>query len=442
MKTREMKFFSSPTHLLMVLLPFVFWPNEVFPNNQKFNTEITKSEIRLTKEGYRIFLNGDPFYIKGAGVDRGSIETLAQHGANAFRTWSTDNAETVLDQAQKLGLKVMMGIWVGLERHGFDYDDEKAVKMQLERIRERVKALKDHPALMIWGIGNEMNLQSQNPKVWDAVNEISEMIHELDPYHLTTTSLAGIDKIDVDTVESRAPDLDFISTQLYGPIDILPELIAKSGYEGPLLVTEWGATGYWEVAQTEWGAPIENDSSKKADLYLSRYENAIVSQSQQVMGSFVFLWGQKQERTPTWFGMFMPEGNETESVDVMHYVWNGAWPENRTPRLHDFRLKGQRATNNIRLKAGNAYPAEVNVSDPDNDALIYRWEIMRESESTKTGGDAEYIPDRIEGLFSEGMGSTITFLAPSQSGAYRLFIYVDDGHLHTAHANIPFWVED
>ncbi|MEM8509231.1 MAG: glycoside hydrolase family 2 TIM barrel-domain containing protein, partial [Bacteroidota bacterium] len=206
MNTKEIKFFLSSARILLVVLPFVLWHDHVFSTIQNFNTEITRSEIRLTEEGYRMFLNGTPFYIKGAGVDSGSIEILAQHGANAFRTWSMDNAESVLDEAQQLGLKVMMGIWVGLERHGFDYDDENAVKMQLERIRKCVLALKDHPALMIWGIGNEMNLQSQNPKVWDAVNEISEMIHEVDPYHLTTTSLAGIDKMDVDRVQSRASD--------------------------------------------------------------------------------------------------------------------------------------------------------------------------------------------------------------------------------------------
>ena len=335
----------------------------------------------------------------------------------------------------------MMGIWVGLERHGFDYDDEKAVQRQLESIREQVLELKDHPALIIWGIGNEMNHHSKNPKVWDAVNEISEMIHELDPHHLTTTSLAGIDKKNVDLISHRASDLDFLSIQLYAAIEILPELITKSNYKGPLLITEWGATGYWEVGKTEWGAPLENNSSVKADFYRSRYEKSIVSQSQQVIGSFVFLWGQKQERTPTWFGMFMPDGNETESVDVMHYVWNGEWPENRTPRLIDFTLDGKRAVDNIKLKVGSSYSAQVKASDYDGDELIYRWEIMEESQSNKSGGDAEYIPDVINGLFPDNTDSSTSFLAPSQPGAYRLFIYVEDGNRHSAHANIPFWVE-
>ncbi|MEM6522489.1 MAG: glycoside hydrolase family 2 TIM barrel-domain containing protein, partial [Bacteroidota bacterium] len=219
-----------------------------------FNTEITKSEIRLTDKGYRIFLNGEPFYVKGAGVHQGSLESLVEHGANAIRTWSTDNGLEVLDRAHKLGLKVTMGVWVGLERHGFDYDNQVAVKEQLASIRTKVMALKDHPALMAWSIGNELNLQSRNPKVWNAVNEISKMIHTLDPNHITTTPLSGIEKKDVDLIANRAPDLDFLSVQLYGAIEILPELITKSGYEGPLMVTEWGATGYWEVGTTEWGA--------------------------------------------------------------------------------------------------------------------------------------------------------------------------------------------
>ncbi|MEM9987656.1 MAG: hypothetical protein AAF804_21405, partial [Bacteroidota bacterium] len=226
---------------------------------------------------------------------------------------------------------------------------------------------------MIWGIGNEINHQSSNPKVWDAVNDISKMIHKVDPNHLTTTPLAGIDERNVGLVKKRAPDLDFLSVQVYAPIDVLPRLVKESGYEGPLLVTEWGATGWWEVPKTTWGAPIENNSSVKADLYLSRYQKSIASQSEQLIGSFVFLWGQKQERTPTWFGMFLPDGQETESVDVMHYAWNGTWPDNRTPRVNDFTLDGQRANDNIKLSAGQMYTAQVEASDPDGDALSYRW---------------------------------------------------------------------
>lgn len=407
--------------------------------------KITKAEIRQTEAGHRIFLDGEEFYVKGAGVEYGSLEVLAKHGANAFRTWRTDNgrrsAKEVLDEAEELGLKVMMGIDVGRERLGFDYNDEAAVQAQLDRIKAEVLAIKDHPALIVWGIGNELNHHAENPKVWDAVNDISEMIHELDPYHLTTTPIAGMNKDVVSLVKERASDLDFLSVQMYGEIEILDQRIRESSYTEPLLVTEWGATGYWEVGLTDWGAPLENNSSVKADFYRSRYAKAIESQSSLVMGSFVFLWGQKQERTPTWFGMFMPDGNETEAIDAMHYVWNGSWPENRSPRLINFTLNGQVAQNNIRLKANELNEAQVEILEHDQDSLNYTWTIMEESVSKATGGDREEVPEAIEGLFQGDLADKASFLAPTDSGAYRLFIEVKDGQGHTAHANIPFYVE-
>ncbi len=400
------------------------------------------TEIKKTKQGgYQLYFNGSPFYIKGAGLGNGNIQELATYGANALRTWSADNAKAVLDEAHKYGLKVMMGLWVGLERHGFDYNDEEAVKKQYEDIKKTVLELKDHPALLLWGVGNELNHESKNPKVWDAVNDISKMIHEVDPKHLTTTSLAGIDKKHVDLINERASDLDFISTQLYAGIEVLPRLIKESGYKGPVLITEWGATGYWEVPKTTWGAPIENNSSVKADHYMKRYRKAIENQN-KIIGSFVFLWGQKQERTSTWFGLFMPDGNATESLDVMHLIWKGEWPQNRSPRLKDFKLEGKTAYENIIIAPGNNYSAIVTAEDPDGDDLTYHWEIREESKSTKSGGDKEYVPEIVEDLFHNSNDAVSGFKAPKKEGAYRIYISVKDGHGHTAHANIPFLVQD
>lgn len=401
--------------------------------------------MRRTEEGWQLFLDGEPFYIKGAGLEFGKMEALAEHGANSFRTWRTKNGrrtgKQVLDQAHELGLKVTMGIQVGLERFGFDYDNEKAVARQLERVRREVLALKDHPALIIWCIGNELNHHATNPKVWDAVNDISKMIHEVDPHHLTTTPLAGMKPEVVREVQERAPDLDLLSVQLYAEIEKLPQRIEQSGWTGPLMVTEWGATGWWEVGKTRWGAPLENDSSTKADFYLSRYQKSIEAERDQVVGSYVFLWGQKQERTPTWFGMFTAEGRETESIDVMHHIWTGEWPSNRSPRVNGFRLDGKGARSNTKLRAGKRYQATFDVVDPDEDRLKFRWVIMKESQSKSTGGDPERIPESLDGLIVRQSGGEVTIRAPKEKGAYRLFAYCDDTEGHTAHANIPFLVE-
>jgi hypothetical protein len=404
-----------------------------------------KVEVRQTDGRYQLYVDHKPFYIKGAGLEFGNQEKLAQHGGNSFRTWRTENGQDsgqrVLDRALKNGLYVTMGLEVARERHGFSYDDKDAVAQQLEALKKEVMKYKDHPALIIWGIGNELNLNARNPKVWDAVNEISKMIHEVDPNHLTTTMLAGIGKDLVREIKARAPDLDILSIQMYADIINLPRYLKECGWTGPYMITEWGATGHWEVGKTDWQAPIENNSTVKADFYQKRFETVIQPDTKQCLGSYVFLWGQKQERTPTWYGMFLESGEETATVDVLHYLWNGRWPTNRSPRLDSASLDGKTAEQNIHLKPGSGYPVAVKVSDPDNDPLTYRWEIMEESTDLKTGGDWESKPKTYSDLIDQPKQKEATLKAPARPGAYRLFVYAFDGQGHAAHANIPFFVD-
>ncbi|MEO1074512.1 MAG: glycoside hydrolase family 2 TIM barrel-domain containing protein [Bacteroidota bacterium] len=408
-------------------------------------------EVVQTDGRYHLTVDGTPFFVNGAGLEFGDIDRLASHGANSFRTWRTDNgrdtAEEVLDRAFGAGLMVTMGLEIAREREGegrgifgFDYDDEAAVAEQLERIRGEVGRLKDHPALLMWGIGNELNLGATNPKVWDAVGGIAAMIEEVDPNHPTTTMLAGLSDDLATEIKTRAPALDILSVQFYGAIGELPRYIEESGWDGPLMVTEWGATGHWEVAKTPWNAPIENNSTVKADLYGERYRTAIATDTTQILGSYVFLWGQKQERTPTWYGMFMPSGEKTESVDVMQQIWTGAWPENRAPRLASFTLDGRTAGDGITMQLGQSYEAAVAVTDPDNDALRYEWQVLAESQATSEGGDDEDVPPAILDTI-DGEGTSVTVTAPAEPGAYRLFVNIYDQQGSAAHANIPFLVE-
>lgn len=390
---------------------------------------------------YQLLRGGQPYDVKGAGLEFSDPEFFVAHGGNSIRTWRTDEAVKLLSLGEELGFTVMLCIEIGRERHGFDYDDETAVATQLEYARGEVMKYKDHPALLGWIIGNEMNLHFENPRVFDAINDISKMIHELDPNHPTTTALAGIDGDLVELIDQRAPDLDFISTQMYGDIVNLPGYIEKMKFKGPYMVTEWGAIGHWEVGKTSWGAPIEQNSSDKAANYRKSHETAIAPFPDQVIGSYVFLWGQKQERTPTWYGMLLEDGSKTEAIDVMNHIWTGNWPENRAPRVSEMSLDSKDAHDNVTLKAGKSYPARISASDPENDPLKYSWTVMEESRATQTGGDREDLPEVMQGLVSaDGQGSA-ELKAPSEPGAYRLFVYVHDGKGNAGHANIPFLVK-
>ncbi len=418
----------------LVLCVFIIPPVAAAPS---------KVEVRESNGKYRLYVDGKEFFVRGAGCEFGNIEKLGAHGANSFRTWRAENGQEsgqqILDRAQKSGLKVLMGLELIPERRGFNYDDPAAVAGQFARAKAEILKYKDHPALLGWIIGNELNLQAKNPKVWDAVNEVATFIHQADPNHPATTATAGISKQVVDQIKARAKVIDFLCVQFYGDIVNLQKRLKDAEWDGPYMVTEWGATGHWEVASTQWKAPIEETSAQKAKMFAERYNKAIAADPFRCLGSYVFLWGQKQERTPTWYGMFTDKGEEMETVDVMHRIWTGEYPPNRSPHVESISLNGMSASQNIRLKAGDKLTGVVEATDPDGDKLSYTFEIMPESTDLKTGGDFETTPPILTSMVS-AKGS-MELSAPAKEGAYRLFFYVRDGKGHCGTGNIPFFVE-
>ena len=300
---------------------------------------------------------------------------------------------------------------------------------------------RNHPALLAWGIGNELNLQYKNPKVWDAVNDISKMMHELDPNHPTTTVLAGLNKGLIDYIKERTKDIDLLCINTYGGLATLPRTLRAAGWEGAYMVTEWGPTGHWECLKTAWNAPIEETSSEKAAVYKTRYEYGIQSDKDNCLGSYVFLWGQKQERTPTWYGVFTEKGEESEVVDVMQYLWSGNWPANKAPHIYSLRVNKQKAVDNIYLQPGASVSANAFAFDPDNDKLTYRWELLPEPTKLSEGGDFEARPKPIENAVTSGSNGNATFKVPELEGAYRIFVYITDGNNNVATANVPFYIK-
>ena len=124
------------------------------------------SVVKIEKQNnqWELLVDGAPYYIKGGGGTV-KMEELKAAGGNTIRTWGLENAQEILDKAQKLGLKVMLGLWVQHERHGFDYNDADKIKNQLEGFRVAVRKYKNHPALLMWGVGNEYELEYSNTKV-------------------------------------------------------------------------------------------------------------------------------------------------------------------------------------------------------------------------------------------------------------------------------------
>ena len=400
----------------------------------------TTKIIKTSNGHYQLYRNNEPYYIKGAGGYT-HYEKLKQCGGNSVRIWSTDGAKEYLDKAHALGLTVTLGLDMALERRGFNYDNTKAVKDQFELLKKEILAFKDHPALLMWGVGNEVDQFAANYNVWNAVNDVAKFIHQVDPNHPTTTMLAGVPKLHIQEIIKRCPDIDVLSINAFKWIAPVKGDITAAGWKGPYLIGEWGASGYWESDIVPWGAFIEETSTEKARLCAERYQKAISANTDRCLGSYVYYWGYKQARTHTLLSLFLENGDRTGVLDVLQKEWTGLSPVNSSPLIVPIGIDDQATHKGVYIKPSTDHIAYMEASDPDKDQLYYYWEIYHESMEKKEGGDIENKPGALEGLIIHGKGKQLTFKAPEKEGPYRLFVYVYDGHNNAATANAPFYVK-
>ncbi len=408
------------------------------------------SEVRVSKQsdgGFILMRNGEPYQVKGAGIGTGDLGLLKAYGGNSVRTWGINQLERIvdgkplLDRAHELGITVSVGLWVQHPRHGFDYGDPASIDRQRNRLRNAVLKYKDHPALLTWGLGNEMEgfgRGETDVRIWKELNHLAAMIKALDPHHPVMTVLASASASKTAAIREHYPNLDILGVNAYGGAGSVGRTVLESGWDGPYMLGEFGVQGTWEVAVTSWDAPIESDPSTKAGLTYAAYTQDRDNNVGRSLGSYVFFWGHKQEATSTWFGMFLPTGEKLPRVDAMAYAWTGKWPANRAPKLR--LLETPVAFNSV--KAGYRSHAEVDAIDREGDELSYVWDIRAESSDRKQGGDPEAAPPSFSDVIEQGQGThRIEFTTPDKTGAYRVFVTAYDGKGGAVVHNLPFFVE-
>ncbi|MCD8032388.1 MAG: hypothetical protein LUF85_16585 [Bacteroides sp.] len=404
------------------------------------------SGIRIVQENdrFQLYIDGVPTYIKGVGGTN-RLDIAAANGANAFRTWggSVESIRRDVEQARTYGMYIMQGI--GLTKDSALYFDESYKEKVRQEVRLLAETFKDEKQILAWGIGNEIDLGNANiGAAWSFVEELAQLIRSIDQRHLVSSVIAH-NGAALDSIARFAPTLDFVGINSYGSIVVLEEMVNSSSYTGPFMVTEWGPSGFWEMPSTSWGAPIEQTSEEKRVVYEERYNNYIFS-NPRCLGSFVFLWGQKEERTPTWFSMFVEnqveglplQGEKTPMVEAMQRVWTREEPTQTAPVILDFKMNGKEAIESVQVKAGESFEAVVSVYDREEDPLSYVWEILEEATILGFGGSYEPRPGRIgevvqsrDPVFSHSL---------SEPGNYRLYVYVLDHTGFVSTTNIPFQV--
>jgi len=386
---------------------------------------------------WQLLRDGEPYQIRGAGGP-GPLDRLAAAGANSVRTWSTVNVGTVLDEAHALGMTVTVGIWLEHERHGFDYSDKKQVREQLEQAREAVLRYKDHPALLLWGVGNEMEVPEtgDDPRVWAAVNDVAAMIKELDPHHPTMTVTAEIGGGRIKMIHNHVPAIDIHGINSYGGASSVAQRMQEGGATKPYVITEFGPVGSWETPTTDWGAPIEPTSTQKASFYRQSYQKSVLDNPDMALGAYAFLWGAKMEATATWFGMLLDDGSSLAVTDAMTELWSGEPPADLAPTITPVTIDAA-----TELDPGAEFIATTLVSDPEGGQVKLRWLLRPESGDYATGGDFRPTLHDVEGAVLEAADGTANIRMPDNPGEYRLFAYASDPAGNAATANIPLLVK-
>ncbi len=392
--------------------------------------------VNHSGEQWQLIRDGRPYEIRGAGGNT-ALELLKQCGGNSIRTWGVDgNTAALLDAAHEQGLTVTVGIWLAHLNHGANYRDPTLIARQMEEVRTAVLKYKDHPALLAWGLGNEMEVGEggdTNAALWTHINELAKMVNQLDPHHPTMTVIAELGGEKVPSIERYCPDLDILGVNAYGGAPSLVERYEKLGGTKPLVLTEFGPLGFWEVGRNAIGAADEMFSGKKAEFYAKAYRG--VHGTRRGLGSYAFLWGHKQEATATWFGMLLPTGERLAAVDTMTELWGGK-VKNRVPVIDSLELSGDRL-----VKPGAILAPSLRVSDPENDELRVEWVLTNDTLDYGFGGYAQAAPTAYPDSIVQGGLESAQVRMPENGGFFRLYAYVYDDAGGAAVANLSLKVD-
>ena len=364
--------------------------------------------------------------------DRASLALLAEAGAKVVRTYRASDA-WLLDEAQQLGMKVVMGLWLEHPRHGFDYADAAALRAQEDAVLETVARYRDHPALLAWGVGNEIETGVADPlPLWREVDRLAGLIEQLDPNHPTLMVVADTGMDAFRTLAGCCPNVDLLGINVYaGAVFDLPQRLRKAGITRPVVVAELGPLGQWQAGRKPWGAPVELTSTEKARFFTEAL--AFLKDQPQIRGAFPFLWGAKQEQTATWHGLLLADGSQTAMTDALATAW-GRTVAKPAPLVRGIGIGADEFAPGAEISAG------IDAVSHDGSALTTEWTVRVEATDLRKGGDAETPPPRIDVRMLHADAATARFIAPTTPGAYRLFITSRDNNGKVATANLPFWV--
>jgi GT2 family glycosyltransferase len=254
--------------------------------------------VRLTARGKFLYAGDRKYFVKGvtygsfrrdeegreywnaAAIER-DFALMAKNGFNSVRIPHTMPPRALLDTADRHGLRVMVGL--SAEQYvGYLIDREKAPDIQ-KIVREKVRAVAGHPALLCYAIGNEVPAQMARwlgrGRVERYLRKMYDAIKEEDPGGLVTyVNSPSTEYLDL-------PFLDLLAFNVYleaeDRLDAYLARLQNLAGNRPLLMSEVGLDS------------LRNGEITQADVLTWQIETIFRA---GCIGAFVFAWTDEWHR--------------------------------------------------------------------------------------------------------------------------------------------------
>lgn len=425
---------------------------------------------RVEVLGGKLWVDGRIFPVKGAAATIFHTR-VAAFGGNTVRIYAgSTTSVSIMDRIHEVGLKCYFGLKV--PQYVTDpelFEDGERRREKLGEIRSTVRKFRNHPALLCWCLGNELEVGGNGLKesIWSFFGELFEVVREEDPAHPITLAITNdFSAAKLNFIKKYCPKLDFLSINAYGKtLFSMDANLREKGWTAPFMITEFGQPGTWQRSDlsgriNDWGALVQLSSEEAAKWYGDAYMQ--IEGYEGCLGSVVFWWGyQTHGEVLGWYPMFTRDGYALPAVDVMDAVWTGKTYESRAPLIvswaSSLRLDGKTLSEEMNpvLSPATSHTASVQASSRSGKQLRYKWFVYRDNTYDTSGGlmsakiteNAESLQD---GSLNEDAGTmlfedrtlpNVRFTAPSESGNYRLAVYVyDDSVLRASLGCINFKV--
>ncbi len=413
------------------------------------STVISSAQTTVDKVNgkWELLVNGKPYEVKGAtfGFDKDIdnydiyLKDLKFLGVNTIRTWATGkNTSKLLDAAHANDIKVMLGIWMRHGRPGMEDDDSFNYLENVEGKEDMynnalnvVETHKDHPAVLIWGIGNEVYLNTATNEEKVAYSQLLERIcgaiKEKDPSHPIASVEAWT--FGLEWWLKYVPSIDIYGLNSYGPgANLLADELLKRGIDKPYLLTEFGVTGEWDIKQKVNGITVEPSDQQKYDAIVNGYENWIQNKPAN-LGVFIFHFSSGNEFIAPW--LFTHYENMTRpQYWAIRKAFTGNDPINQVPEIKTFELT------NTTQKSGSWIPVELDFFDAENEQLEVKFSYNQRTGSRKRR-------DQINELVSLGNPTDgFEIQLPKVDGAVKVYAMVKDTYSNVGIASTGIKITD